>query len=173
MRVITLMTDIGNDIMYSVPAEEIVACLKKIFAELRDLKADILVSPIHVDFKNDLTEAQFTRMRSIFFPKSNVGFQEASQAVDRINHFLYDAEEDGIIVLPNTKKFCGGDKIHYSLLKSHGAWSLVAEQILGVLNITPKTKITWVQTTRSLFINFIRLTFVGILKVCRAGKGTY
>ena len=45
-RLVALVTDIGNDIMYGVPGNELIACLDSIFQTLREMHVSIFVTPI-------------------------------------------------------------------------------------------------------------------------------
>jgi len=131
-RVVALVTDIGNDIMYNIPPADIIACLEEIFSRLRQLKASILVSPIPSYLETGLSKFSFLCLRSLFFPKSRVGYSQAVSGVRRINEFL--ANTGSIRLLSGLEAFAGWDKIHYSLLTGHRAWSAIGAQILQALD---------------------------------------
>ncbi|MFQ5673470.1 MAG: hypothetical protein ACE5G9_10275 [Nitrospinales bacterium] len=138
-RVVALVMDIGNDIMYNIPTEDIIACLEKIFRRLRQLNALILASPIPSYLETDLSQFSFLCLRSLFFPKSRVGYSQAVSGVRRINEFLANAGD--VRLLSGLESFAGWDKIHYSLLTGHRAWSAIAAQILQALDVEPRAGI--------------------------------
>lgn len=134
-HVVALVTDIGNDIMYDIPVETITACLDRIFQQLSGLNARILVTPIPSYFETDLGELSFRCLRGIFYPRSKVDHGQAVLAIQRINKFLGHAVSENVSLISGLENFMGWDKIHYSLLKSHLAWSRIAAEMLRGLNL--------------------------------------
>ena len=66
-RMIALITDIGNDIMYGVPSHEIINGLQFIFNTLDAFEANILITLIPIDLKKDIGEVYFNILRQVFF----------------------------------------------------------------------------------------------------------
>ena len=152
-QVIALITDIGNDIMYGVPVSEITSCLSSLLQKLDAIGADVFVNPIPLDFPEDVSERQFRILRSVFYPHSAIDYRRAGEAVSAVNDFLYASAGRRIHLLPSAKDCTGIDKIHYSIFRSHRAWSRVANEMFRVSPVKLPRKIGWLSTTTSLFAN--------------------
>lgn len=172
-RAIALITDIGNDIMYGVPVSEIIACLRVLLEKLDTLEADVFVHSIPIDFSKDVSKSQFRLLRSIFYPRSQVDHSKAKEAVSAINDFLRDRAKGRVHLLPSAKDFMGIDKIHYSVFHSHKAWSLVAHEMLRVLDVPKPGKIIFGATLNSLFANMGRLVFCDMMAVRQKSSQTF
>ena len=172
-KVVALITDIGNDIMYGIPANEIIACLDTLLQKLNTLGAEVFVHPIPLDFSKDVSQRQFRILKYIFYPRSAIDYHKAEEAVSVINDFLRTRAKGRIRLLPSAKDFCGVDKIHYSIFRSHKAWSRVAHEMLHVLNV-PKTKtISLGSTLFSLVANMGRLVFCDMTSVKKKPPQTF
>jgi len=172
-KVIALITDIGNDIMYGVPAPEITACLGTLLQKLNALEAEVFIHPIPLDFSKDVSERQFRILRSIFYPHSRIDYLKAKEAVALVNGFLRDRAGGRIHLLPSAKDFCGVDKIHYSIFRSHKAWSRVANEMLRIIPAKHAGKISWGSTLNSLFANMGRLVFCDMFSIKKKSPGTF
>jgi hypothetical protein len=172
-QVIALITDIGNDIMYGVPVHEIIACLDTLMQQLNAIGAEVFVHPIPLEFSKDVSERQFRILKSIFYPHSGIDYHKAKEAVDAINHFLRDKAGERIHLLPSAKDFCGVDKIHYSIFRSHKVWSGVATEMLRVLPAGEPGKINWWSTLNSLLANMGRLVFCDMFSIQKKSPQTF
>lgn len=172
-KVIALITDIGSDIMYDVPVSEITACLNTLFQNLDAIGAEVFVHPIPLNFSGDVSELQFRILRSIFYPNSVIGYHRAAEAVPAVNDFLYARAGGRIHLLPSMKDFSGMDKIHYSIFRSHQAWSQVVAEMLCVVPDHKVEKIGWLPTIHSLFDDMGRLVFCDMLSVLKKTPETF
>ncbi len=172
-KVIALITDIGNDIMYGVPVDEITACLNTVFQKLDTIEAEVFVHPIPLNFSEDVSKLQFRVLRSIFYPNSVIDYNKAAEAVTTVNDFLRAKAGGRIHLLPSAKDFCGVDKIHYSIFHSHKAWSRVVAEMLRVLPDPQVGKIGWWSSINSLFANMGRLVFCDMLPVRKKSPETF
>lgn len=172
-HVAALITDIGNDIMYGVSPGTLIHCLEQIIDELHELGAGILVTAIHVNLEHDVGEGYFNILRRIFYPRSKVSFAGAAAAVQEVNAFLEEAARDKIVLLREMEPFCGIDKIHYSLMRSHQGWSLVAEALLRMLNGARTRKITPLHMTGSLATYLSDLYFRDMIPLMEKREGTF
>lgn len=172
-RVIALITDIGNDIMYNVPASEIIFCLDGMLNDLNRMGAKIFVNPIPLVIEEDVSELQFRILRRVFFPQSPVDYSGAADAVREINQFLQESAGERIHLLPSAKDFCGADKIHYSMLRSHKAWSNVAEALLRELSLEKAGEVSPFSAWCALFANMGRVFFCDMIPVRKKNPGTF
>ncbi|MFQ5715571.1 MAG: hypothetical protein ACE5GQ_00560 [Nitrospinales bacterium] len=131
--VVALVSDIGNDIMFDIPAETITEKLRHIFRQFLELDARALVTPIPSFFETELGRRSFLFLRALFYPKSKVTHEQAVSAVRTINRFLEKSANENISLIDGLDPFIGWDKIHYSVLKNHLAWSRIAKKILEEL----------------------------------------
>jgi hypothetical protein len=162
-KVVALITDIGNDIMYGIPAEKIIGGLKSIFDELNKLEANIFITTIPVDLKKDISEFYFHILRKFFFPRSTVEYNRAWEAIQSINTFILQPLNKNIIVIDEMNEFCGVDKIHFSLLKSCSAWSHIAGNLTSsfAVNAPPKLRVS--ELTLSFVNNLARILLTDML----------
>ena len=172
-RILVLVTDIGNDIMYGVPAEDVIRCLENIFREFKNLNAHLLVSAIHVDLEKDLNETYFRILRTFFYPRSHVKFATAAASVKQINRFLENSRNGHIHLLKGMKEYAGADKIHYSLSKSHKGWSRVAEEAFRMLDCQAQKRINLLHMVHSIFSYLYRLIFLDVLRLHKKTEGSF
>ena len=172
-HVVAFITDIGNDIMYDVPVSEITSCLDTLFQNFEALGFDVIVNPIPLDFSEDVSKRQFRILRSVFYPHSSVGYSKAANAVTTVNGFLRDSVCGRIHLLPSMKNFCGVDKIHYSIFRSHKAWSQVAVEMFRILSVKQAGSIGGFSMVNSLFANMGRLVLHDMTSVGKKSLGTF
>ena len=174
-RVAVLFTDIGNDIMYGVPAEALVECLDTLIGKAQRWNAEIFVTSIHVDISRDMGKTSFKLLQSIIYPNSPVTFDQADSAVKRVNHYLEEKAQQNrqIHLVSGLGAFCGLDKIHFSLLKSHLAWSRIANEILLALDVAPTGNIGPGSMAISLCGNLNRLIVSDMLRITKRPKGFF
>ena len=172
-QVTALITDIGNDIMYNVPTVEIISCLRSLMQELDAMEAEVFVNPIPLVIEEDVSEFQFRILRAVFFPHSPVDYLGAADAVREINGFLQDAAGGCIHLLPSAKQFCGADKIHYSMLHSHEAWSRIVDAVCCVLPVKQTERVSRLSVWHSFFSNMGRLVFCDMVPIRNKIPGTF
>jgi hypothetical protein len=172
-KTLALITDIGNDIMYNVPAAKIIAGLHSIIQELDAMGTEVFVNPIPMVLERDVSERQYRILRRIFFPRSPVTHSGAADAVSKINIFLKEAAGGRIHLLPSAKEYCGVDKIHYSMFHSHKAWSEVVYAMCRVLPMAQTAKISRLSVWTALFANMGRLAFCDMVPIREKIPGTF
>ena len=172
-KVIALITDIGNDIMYGIPPDEIIGGLQYIFDALNEIETNIFITPISVNLKNDISEFYFRILRQIFFPKSKAKYPQTLEAIEDINKFINQSSNEKIVVISDMEQFCGLDKIHYSVLKSHLAWSYLANKLTDSLEVSTPPKIKISELVLSLIDNFSRILLTDMLRMRNKTKETF
>ena len=172
-RIVALVTDIGNDIMYGVPEEEIIRCLDRFFDALRALNAHVIATTIHVDLEREVGEYRFLLLRTLFFPRSLVTYRRAAAAIRTINSFLGEKEDDTFHIVEDMQRYVGGDKIHYTLVKSHLAWTRLTAEMFRCLNLASPRRIDWVTIVNSVLLNVIRVLFSDLVPLWRRRKGLF
>ncbi len=140
-RVIALVTDIGNDIMYDVPADKLIAILQEIFARLRSMNAEIFYTTLPAAFEKKVHPAWFYILRSILLPFSRISYDKATKGIIAVNQFLREAGSEHCHLIPGMDRYFGYDEIHYGWLRAHHAWSHVAKVMLETMGVEITKKI--------------------------------
>jgi hypothetical protein len=134
-RVIALVTDIGNDIMYSVSAEKLTETIQQIFVTFRSMNAEVFYNTLPVAFEKTVHPAWFYILRSVLLPFSRVSYAEARAGIIAVNQFLKESPSENCHLISDMDRYLGFDEIHYGWLRAHHAWSYVAKVMLDVLGV--------------------------------------
>jgi hypothetical protein len=172
-RMTVLLTDVGNDIMYGVPESTLIECLDNLIEKSLRMNAEVFLTSIHVDVSKDMSKTSFNLLKSIFYPNSPVTFDKADTAVKKLNHYLAEKSQQNerIHLVSGLGEFCGIDKIHYGLFKSHLAWSCVANAMLLEMGVAPAGNVGLGSMVISLCKNLNRLINYDMLRVMKKPKG--
>lgn len=154
-RVVALVTDIGSDIMYDVPAEKITADLTGVFEKLHEMDAAILATSVPRYLEEELDDFYFRCLRAVFYPRSRVERRQVASAVREINRFLQTSSQ--VTLISGLEDCYGIDRIHFSPIKMHLAWTRIAGAILRVLQVVPKEGMGWPEMFCSLGAQAFRL----------------
>jgi hypothetical protein len=171
-RIAVLLTDIGNDIMYGVPESSLIEHLDTLIEKSLQMNAEVFLTAIHVNVSEDMGKTLFKLLKSIFYPKSPVTYKKVDLAVKKLNHYLANKSQQNarVHLVNGLGMFCGIDKIHYSLVKSHLAWSRVACTMLLSLGLKQAGKVGLGSMVVSLCKNINRLIASDILRVVKKPK---
>ena len=171
-RITVLLTDIGNDIMYGVPESSLIASLDTLIEKSLQMNAEVFLTSIHVDVSKDMGKTSFKLFKSIFYPNSPVTFDQAESAVKKLNHYLAEKslQNERVHLVSGLGAFCGLDKIHYGLFKSHIVWSRIANTMLLALGVTPTGNVGLSSMVASLCKNLNRLITSDMLRVIKKPK---
>ena len=156
-RIVALITDIGNDIVYGVPTSRIISTLSEILQDLSAMGAEISITSISVDLERDVGERGYQVLRRIYFPFSKITFAEAAQATKEINRFIENLSSQGIHVIRSLERYQGLDRIHHSLLHSSRVWSLIASEMFHSPNDKTRRLVPWSLMRESLIANCVRI----------------
>jgi hypothetical protein len=174
-RLAVLVTDIGNDIMYGVPDQTLIECLDELIDKTLQWDGEVFLTSIHVDVSRDMGKISFKLLKKIFYPKSLVTFDQADSAIKKINYYLLEKSNQNkeVHLLSGLEAYCGMDKIHFSLWKSHIAWSYIANEMLMALDVTPAGNIGPTSAAISLCGNLKRLIASDMLRIIKKSKGFF
>jgi hypothetical protein len=172
LRTVVLITDIGNDLLYGVSADTLIASLDIMIDEILKWDADIFLTSIHVNLKKDVSPTIFLVLRSLLYPSSKVNYEEMDLSIFKVNDYLEEKvrKNETIHLITGLEAFAGLDKIHYSLFKTHAAWSAVAEKIFRVINVPVQRKLRLMDGIRSIFANLNRLIFYDMFFLKKKGR---
>ena len=165
-RMTVLLTDIGNDIMYGVPEQVLIQCIDTLIEKSLQLNAEVFVTSIHVNVCKDMGGISFELLKAIFYPNSLVTINKADSIVNKVNHYLKEksSQNEHVHLISGLGRFCGLDKIHYSLFKSHIVWSRIANTMLLSLSAPTAGNIGLGSMAVSLCNNIKRLITFDIFK---------
>ncbi|MCH2605624.1 MAG: hypothetical protein MKZ63_02630, partial [Nitrospinales bacterium] len=140
--------------------------------EILKWDADIFLTSIHVNLKKDISPTIFLVLRFLLYPSSKANYEEMDLSILQINDYLEDkvSENQRMHLITGLEAFAGLDKIHYSLLKTHAAWSAVAEKIFRVINVPVQRKLRLIDGIRSIFANLNRLIFYDMFFLNKKGR---
>ena len=167
-----LITDIGNDLMYGVSAETLIASLDEVIDRMLGWNANIFLTKIHVKLKKNLGSTTFLLLRFLFYPGSKVTFEEAGLFVIKVNRYLEEKSRinERVHLIKGMETFAGLDKIHFSILKAHLAWSKVANEIFKVIDFSSQKKLGFSDVVKSVVDNLVRLTLSDIFRLKKKGR---
>ena len=171
-RTVVLITDLGNDLMYGISADTLIESLEEMINRMLEWNAEIFITNIHVDLKKDVSKNAFLFLRFLFYPGSKVAYEEADYFVAKVNEYLEEKsrKNERVFLITGMGSFAGMDKIHYSLLKTHAAWSLVADEILEAMNYPVKNKMRLSDGIKSISANLWRLIFCDMFRIQKKGR---
>jgi hypothetical protein len=141
-RVVALVTDIGNDIMYGVPAGKVIETVHQIFRKLESMDAEVFYTTLPVAFEKGIHPIWFYILRSMLLPFSRVSYSEATEGIIEVNRFLKESAGSYGHLISDMDRYLGFDEIHYGWLRAHSAWSHVAKEILGTLGVDMEHEIS-------------------------------
>lgn len=134
-RVVALVTDIGNDIMYGVSADQVIEVVQQMFDKLQSMDAEIFYNTLPVAFEKGVHPIWFYILRSVLLPFSRVSYDEAVSGIIAVNDFIRQCDLKQGHLIQGMDRYLGFDEIHYGWLRAHSAWSHVAKAILEKLDV--------------------------------------
>jgi len=118
-----LVTDIGNDLLYEQPVEQIVEWIRECLDRLGSLKARTVVTLLPVDNLLTLSRARFHLMRTVFFPHSRLTLDEVGRrALDLNERVRRLAIDRGCGLVTQRASWYGFDPIHIKPRHRPMAW---------------------------------------------------
>jgi hypothetical protein len=118
-----LVTDVGNDLLYGVPPNQIVKWVASCLDRLTDVGASIVVTQLPIASVERLTEARFRFFRHVLFPRSTLSLSDAKELVHALNSELIElGESRKIPVISVSESWYGFDPIHLKRRVWRTAW---------------------------------------------------
>ena len=111
-------------------------------------------------------------MRFLFYRGSKVTFEEVNLLIIKVNRYLKEKSrvKKGVHLITEMEAFAGLDKIHFSFLKIHLAWSKVADEFFGVINTSSQIKLGLVDGIKSIVSNITRLILCDVFRLKKKGR---
>jgi hypothetical protein len=123
-----LLTDIGNDILYDVGVQQIVAWVDSAIDRLQSAEARISMTLLPVAAIERLGAKRFALFRQLFFPKCRLSLAEVSRRALKLHDELRGlGQSRGVRLVGHDETWYGFDPIHIR----HRHWQAAWPQILS------------------------------------------
>jgi hypothetical protein len=118
-----LITDVGNDILYHVPVETILAWVRACATRLSELGFEVVLTDLPIESLRRLSPLRFVLFRSVFVPTCRHPFREALIRAEAVNAGIvaFAAERRHTLVRQRPDWY-GFDPIHIRPAAWAGAW---------------------------------------------------
>lgn len=139
-----LVTDVGNDVMYGVPVDEILAWVDEVFRRLQKRQAKVVATALPLETLRRLRPRQYQVLRTLLFPRNRASFAEArdrAEAVDRGVRRL--AEAYGATLIEPQLAWYGIDPIHVRRSQWNTAWGQIVGAWQPPSPVTPVALRSW------------------------------
>jgi hypothetical protein len=124
-----LVTDVGNDIVYGFPAEQILSWVDEAVTRLAKVSDDIVLTGLPMDSVRRLPPKVFLALRSVLTPSSRLTYTEAMATAEHVQAGLEMlARTRGLRFLALRPTWYGVDPFHIRSALWRPAW----QEILGV-----------------------------------------
>jgi hypothetical protein len=144
-----LVTDIGNDLLYEEPVEQIAAWVRECLDRLSAAGARTVVTLLPVENLQTLSRARFQLMRTLFFPHSRISLEEVGRRAIALNGEVGRlARERGFPTVSHRVIWYGFDPIHIKRCHRPEAW----REILAAWPAPPMDRPVGNSTARTLYL---------------------
>jgi hypothetical protein len=147
-----LVTDIGNDLLYEVPAERVIEWVEGCFDHLTVAGAKTIVTQLPMGSVRDVTDARFRFFRTLLFPKCSLSLLQVKSATTLLNDQLIElAARRKIPAIPVSDAWYGFDPIHLKRSVQRTAWPAIlsAWQNGAASGVAPRSSLRrWVYLHR-------------------------
>jgi hypothetical protein len=121
-----LVTDIGNDILYEEPVEQISRWLEACFDRLTVLRGTVVVTQLPLDNLRLLSRARYMLLRSVMVPGCRLSLEAVSERVHAVNEIVQRlAIERQFPLVPQRAEWYGFDVLHIRWAQRRRAWGTI------------------------------------------------
>jgi len=169
-RVVALVTDIGNDLLYGLDADGLIAVVQTVFDRLAAVNARVYATTLPVFFEQEVPPMIYYPIRTLLYPKSRVTREQAVDGVRRVNAYLKKIPDDRVQVLPPMDAYLGWDHVHFGLARAGEVWNQVGQTMLAGLGCRPRSGIRFPRMLVSYKEYIYRLVWMDLLKRNRSSN---
>jgi hypothetical protein len=124
-----LVTDVGNDILYGFPADQVLAWVDEALVRLSRVTDDVVLTDLPMDSIRRLSRPKFYAVRSVLVPSCRLSYEDVLTRAERVNAGLAElANVHRTRFLQLKPSWYGFDPIHIRPSLWQSAW----QEILGV-----------------------------------------
>jgi hypothetical protein len=128
-----LVTDVGNDVLYGMPADRIVAWVDEAIVRLQRITEDIVLTDLPLARARRLSRLEFLAFRSLFVPECRMSLAEVLETAERVNEGLETlAAARGVSFFRLKPEWYGVDPIHIRPPLWQSAWREILRLDPGV-----------------------------------------
>jgi len=129
LRTRALVTDVGNDILYGFPPEQVLAWVDEALGRLGRYTDDIVLTDLPLASARNLSRLKFSAFKSVVVPGCHLSLDQVLERAERVNAGLAGlAEARRVRLFRLEPSWYGFDPIHIRPALWRTAWS----EILGV-----------------------------------------
>ena len=126
---VALLTDIGNDILYGLPPEQILCAVEWCAGQLQKQSAQIVVTNLPIASIEHLSELRYTFFRTMFYPSSQLSRAQTLHCARAVHQGLTEMASRGHFALYEQKPiWFGQDGIHVSYLQRQAFYQDLVQQ---------------------------------------------
>jgi len=121
-----LITDIGNDIMYDQPVDQILAWVRECIDRLRAFDARTIATAPPIGSIRTVTPRRYGLVKGLLFPGCRITYEQAVERAEALHAGVHAlAGEAGVHVVEPPASWYGRDPIHIRLRVASRAWRTV------------------------------------------------
>ena len=121
-----LITDVGNDLLYEAPLDQIMEWMKRSLDQLLSYRSQVVMTLLPMSSIESLTTLRFQFFRRLLFPRSKIQLGTAIALAHRLNDSLRRLGETcGITLFEPRSHWYGVDPIHIKIRLWKEAWNEV------------------------------------------------
>lgn len=125
-----VITDIGNDLLYSRTVDQIIDWLQQCIDRLRLTEGPIAITGIPLSCVRNLARYKFLAFRSMMFPHSRLQLETVQQRAEELDTRVQEfAKDDDITFIPQKPEWYGFDPIHWTQAKRPEVWHTILSSL--------------------------------------------
>ncbi len=118
-----LLTDIGNDLVLGAPPQQVVHCVETCLERLAQFSQQMSITQLPMASLQRLGRMRYSLLRTLFFPRSQLCFEDAWAHADEVNRAVIRlAERFGAKCIAPASEWFGFDPIHIRYSQQTSAW---------------------------------------------------
>ncbi len=107
------VTDIGNDLAYEVPVDQLIEWVEGCVNRLQSIDAKVVLTNVPLAALQTLGEVRYRILRTLFFPQCRLDLPELLNRAERLSKRLHQlAKTKNIPIFSGDSAWCGFDPIH-------------------------------------------------------------
>lgn len=144
-----LLTDIGNDLLYGAPSEQVSASVERCLQRLAGRCQQISMTSLPLEVLRAVGPRRFLLFRTLLFPRSRLTLAGALDAANELNSRLLElAERYGAVLRAPLPRWYGYDPIHIRRSLQACAWSEMLSAWPAPEGPCSLTRLPWRQRLR-------------------------
>ncbi len=136
-----LLTDIGNDILYDVPVDQITQWVDECLTRLTDTGAHVAMTELPIDNLQALSRRRFLFFRRLFVPQCRLALETVCGRAHELNAALSaTAQRRGVALVPQSAAWYGLDPMHIRATLATRAWQTILAPVLPATASPPQIR---------------------------------